>query len=359
MCEDIRSAEDIDRVNCGAYSPNARDRAQRARDHIYHMLRDISGKETFDALMNIAQAAPNEQIKAWQTKQAITRAEADADTSWQICQVDEFEAQLECTPSTPRDLFDIAVQRLLDLKQKYEDGNFSHANVVIKAEREPELRSMLSGNLQRRSNGRYSISQEDEMPNKQRTDIRFVHVAVQGMVPIELKIADNWTGPQLFDKLRNQLCRDYLRDTHSKNGIFLLVSRGTKQHWAPSTKKQVNFEGLIDALQNHGRELLATDQEIRKATMENIKVVGTDLSRRNKKPHAQIGTRPPSPIPPSPIPPAQPGCPADCAPRGRTPRRPGGRALSGRGVFRHTPGPASGRGPPPAPPRPPRRSPPS
>ena len=56
---------------------------------------------------------------------------------------------------------------------------------------------------------------------------------------------------------------------------------------------------------------------------------------------------------------APPGCPADCAPRGRTPRRSGGRALSDHGVFRHTPGPASGRGPPPAPPRPPWRSPPS
>ncbi|MCY4300182.1 MAG: hypothetical protein OXC68_00400, partial [Aestuariivita sp.] len=279
----IRPEEDINRINSGAYSPNARDHAQHARDHLYVMLCDIPGKKTFDALMSIAQMASDEPIRARITKQAITRAEADADadTSWQVSHVNEFEAKLERTPSTSRDLFDLAVNRLHDLKQEYENGNFSPANVVIEIKEECKLRNFLTRELLIRSRDRYSISQEDEMPNQQRTDIRFLHSNIPGMVPVELKIADNWTGPQLFDRLCNQLCHDYLRDANSKNGIFLLVSYGRKARWVPPTGKRVDFEGLIDALQNHTHACLATDPNLQKLSIENIKIIGIDLTKRN------------------------------------------------------------------------------
>jgi len=231
MNEHIRPEDDIDRAGRGVYSPTPRDHAQEARDLIHEALRDIPGKETYDALMEIARAAPTEEAKAWRTGLAVTRAQADAHTPWPVPGVNEFARDLECTPSNPRELFDIAVSRIPDLKHGYEDGDFSPAEVVIKTEGETALRNYLAGELQRWSHGRYSISQEEEMPNKQRTDIRFMRADVRGMVPVELKIADNWPGPQLFEKLRDQLCGDYLRDERNGNGIFLLVFRGTKQSW--------------------------------------------------------------------------------------------------------------------------------
>lgn len=47
----------------------------------------------------------------------------------------------------------------------------------------------------------------------------------------KLKLADNWTGPEIFERLENQLCGDYLRDIRSSRGIFLLVYRGKKTSW--------------------------------------------------------------------------------------------------------------------------------
>ncbi|MCY4260061.1 MAG: hypothetical protein OXC91_07335 [Rhodobacteraceae bacterium] len=281
MHEHIRPADDINREAGRAYSPTARDHAQRARNHIIHALRDIPGKATFDALRTIAREAPNEYARAWLTEQAHLRAQADADRPWSVSRVNEFAAQLECTPSTPRELFDIAVNRLLDLKHEYEDGDFSPAEVVIRTEDETQIRNYLAGNLQQRSQGRYSISQEDEMPNKQRTDIRFMHAAVPGMVPVELKIADNWSGKVLFEKLRDQLCGDYLRDQNNKNGIFLLLSRGERQSWRIPDGNQVGFEDLIEALRAYGVELLATCDEF-KGTIDNIQIVGIDLTKRSE-----------------------------------------------------------------------------
>ena len=281
MHEHIRPEDDIDRAGHGVYSPTPRDDAQDARRQIYELLSDIPGKETFNALMRSALSAPTQAKKEWLTENAIKRAQSDADRQWHVSEVNEFESDFECTPTTPRELFDLAVNRLIDLKHEYEAGDLSPAVVVIKIEEEPELRNYLAGELQKQADGRYITTQEEEFPNKQRTDFRFKHADVSGMVPVELKIADKWTGPKLFEKLRNQLCGDYLRDEGNKNGIFLLFSRGERQHWQLPNGTRVDFEGLVTALQDCGRMLPSTDEISELVAIENIEVVGVDLTQRS------------------------------------------------------------------------------
>lgn len=279
MSRYIRQEDDIDRTGERRYSPTDRDHAQEARGRIYNKLCDIPGKEAFDALVAIASAVPSDDVRSWMHSQAMNRAQADADSPWSVANVNEYAVALERTPNTARELFDVAVNRLTDLKYDYEDGDTSPAEVVIKTHDETELRNYLARDLQRTSQGRYSISQEDEMPNKQRTDIRFMHANVPGMVPVELKIADNnWSGPDLFDKLRDQLCGDYLRDVNSTNGIYLLVYRGEKQRWQhPQTRRFLGFKAIIDALQAYAHEIITTE-----AGISNIKVIGIDLAKRAK-----------------------------------------------------------------------------
>lgn len=278
----IRQEEDIERVGGGVYSPTSRDDAQDARGRIYNAICDIPGKEAFDALLEIAESAPTDEAKAWRRTYAIARAKADADTPWPVPKVNEFVAQLECTPTNPRELFDVAVNRFFDLKHEYEVGDFSPAEVVIKTKDEEELRNYLAGELQRASQGRYSISQEDEMPNQQRTDIRFMHSDVPGMVPVELKIADKWSGPKLHEKLRDQLCGDYLRDQSNENGIFLLVNRGEKRTRWRTSGGDVDFEPLVGALQEYALDLISTNEETKHLRISNIQVVGIDLTKRRK-----------------------------------------------------------------------------
>ena len=96
-----------------------------------------------------------------------------------------------------------------------------------------------------------------------------------GPVPVELKLADKWTGSQLFERLENQLCGDYLRDIRSSCGIFLLVNHGGKKTWTPPGSTRVAFNDLVAALQQRWETLA-----VRYPNIEDIKVIGIDLTKR-------------------------------------------------------------------------------
>ena len=170
------------------------------------------------------------------------------------------------------------LNRLVDLKYKYEEGDTSPWNVLIKIDKETELRNYLANELTETAHARYSITQEEEMPNAQRTDFRFKWAKIPGMVPVELKIADKWSGPQLFAKLKDQLCGDYMRDVDSTSGIYLLVHHGKKIKWQhPASKNFLPFEELIAALQCSAQNIIASCPGI-----SNIEVIGIDLIKRSK-----------------------------------------------------------------------------
>ncbi len=278
MHQYIRSEDDTDRTKVDDDILTSRDFAQDARRYIYQYLANMPGKDAFDALISIAQEEPSEHTKTWLFSHAIARAQADSNIPWKIDDVNEFAVELERTPSCSYELFEVARNRLLDLKYNYEDGITSPSNVLITIDRETELRNFLANELTKTASARYSISQEDEMANDQRTDIRFVRANIPGMVPVELKIAHKWTGSQLFEKLKNQLCGDYLRDIDSTNGIYLLVNYDKKNSWQhPDSKNRLHFEELITALQCYAQDIIASCPGI-----SNIEIIGIDLIKRSK-----------------------------------------------------------------------------
>ncbi|MCY1244472.1 hypothetical protein D3C71_1791490 [compost metagenome] len=112
-------------------------------------------------------------------------------------------------------------------------------------------------------------------------------------MPTELKIADNWSGTELFERLENQLAGDYLRDDASVRGIYLLVWRGVQKRWQLSNKRWVNFVGLVEALQDHWASVTGAHPRV-----EEIKVIGIDLTKRaiaptpaNKAPAKKVLTK--------------------------------------------------------------------
>jgi hypothetical protein len=101
-------------------------------------------------------------------------------------------------------------------------------------------------------------------------------VGFDGPVPAELKLADNWSGPDLFERLENQLCGDYLRDNRSGRGIFVLVYRGKKPGWdVPDSDNRVDFAGLTAALHDHWLQISPKFSKV-----DDITVVGIDLTKR-------------------------------------------------------------------------------
>lgn len=71
--------DDINRTGTADDSSSLRDDVQYARDHLFRILRDIPGKRTYLAMMNLAWHHPDERLKQWYKLHAKRRAEKDAE----------------------------------------------------------------------------------------------------------------------------------------------------------------------------------------------------------------------------------------------------------------------------------------
>jgi hypothetical protein len=209
--------------------------------------------------------------------QAKAKAAADADVnSWTPSQVREFGNSLVSTPTDHRELWYHAVDKLDALKHDLENGVSSIASILQAVDQETEFRKFIGGWCRDHAAGRYVVPQEEELADAKRPDLRFFGAGFDAPVPAELKLADKWTGPHLFERLEIQLCGDYLRDPRSSRGIFLLVYLGAKSYWdLPNGRRADTFEMLIDELQRHWT-LISNDY----SGVEDIRVIGIDLTRR-------------------------------------------------------------------------------
>lgn len=278
MHQYIQRKDDIDRSGSGVYSLELRDHAQRARESLLDLLYDLPGKESFLALSEIAKLHPDKASRQWIFVRAKSKAEKDADLeSWSPKQVRDFYETLERTPSNHRELAELAILRLLDLKDDLEHGDSSVAGILQDVSQETRMRNFIGRELREKAFGRYSIPQEEELADAKRPDLRFHGVGFDGPVPIELKLAHNWPGPKLFERLENQLCGDYLRDNRSNRGILVLVYQGGKSRWeVPGLDSRVDFPGLVAALQGHWEHISP-----KYSNVNEIKVIGIDLTRRS------------------------------------------------------------------------------
>lgn len=277
MARYIRQQDDIERAGQGVYSPGLRDDAQDARNALIAFIRETPGKPAFLALLEMARAHPDEETRPWMGYHAKAKAVADADVdSWTPSQVREFGKSLVSTPTNHRELWYHAVDKLDALKHDLENGDSSIASILQAVDQETEFRKFIGGWCRDHASGRYVIPQEEELADAKRPDLRFFGAGFDAPVPAELKLADKWTGPHLFERLEMQLCGDYLRDPRSSRGIFLLVYLGAKSYWdLPNGRRAATFEMLIDELQRHWT-LISNDY----SGVEDIRVIGIDLTRR-------------------------------------------------------------------------------
>ena len=208
---------------------------------------------------------------------AMSHAEKEADLGeWNVENVLTFQKSQEYQPSDAGQLFEKTCSRLADLKSELEDGEDSPASTWKLQDQETNLRILIAKWLRDCAKSMYSVHQEEEQADRKKPDIRMYGQCFDAPVPIELKIADNWSGAELFERLENQLCNDYLRDYRTCYGVFLLFYRGKKQHWKhPKTNERMDFQELIKTLQIHAIKFIADRNDI-----ESVRVIGIDLTKR-------------------------------------------------------------------------------
>lgn len=278
MHRHIPAKDDLNHT--GVFSPELRDDAQDCRNALLDQLSEIPGKETYIALCELARDHPDANHRPWMKKRAYKRAEEDSDLEpWTAEQVWEYDQYQERTPTTHRQLFDLAVDRLNDLRAWIEHGKNSPYRNWQKAEDEPEMRNLVAGWLNVQQAGRYTCAQENEFSNRQRPDLLMQSAQVGSAVPIELRVIDNgWSGPKLCERLRNQLA-DYLREETAGCGVFLLVWRGQsdKREWEIDGKR-VRLPRLRDALVEYWGAV-----SDRFPGVSEIEVILIDLTIRDSK----------------------------------------------------------------------------
>ena len=262
----------------GVYSPGLRDDAQDARDRLFKLLAETPGKAGYIFIKQLAREQADPNYRQWMLKEAYKRAEQDGNLEhWSAKQVKEFSDSQTIIPVTHRQLYDLAVQRLQDLKSWLERGNDSPWETWQRAAKETQMRTLIAGWLNQASNNQYTIAQEPELANSQRMDITLSSTCVQSPVPIELKLLDKgWSGNDLCERLRNQLVGDYLREEGAGCGVMLLVWQGNKKdkRWIINGHR-VALDKLACALKNYWQSIADNYPDI-----EDIDVIVINLATR-------------------------------------------------------------------------------
>ena len=274
----ILAKKDINRADGGVYSPELRDDAQDARNRLFKLLSETPGKASYTVIKQLIHEHPDPDYRSWMAKQAYKRAEEDGDLEpWTAEQVSEFNKLQVITPTTHRQLFDLAVHRLHDLKNWLERGNDSPWETWQRADGETEMRKLIAGWLNLQCREQYRTAQEPELANGQRMDIWLHNTNVHSPVPIELKLLDKgWSGPKLCERLRNQLVGDYLREESAGCGVMLLIwlGREPEKRWIINGHR-VGLSEMASALKSYWQDISGEYPGV-----EAIDVIVIDLTMR-------------------------------------------------------------------------------
>jgi hypothetical protein len=280
MHQYIRDEDDNVRINGIECTIGLRDYAQSARNILFDLLSKIPGKSSYTAITELIEEHPVPAYQNHFKTLAYRRAEEDSDIEvWSVGQLIEFEESLTMTPATHRQLFELVVHQLHDLKSWLECGNDSPWQIWQRAERETAMRNLIVGWLNQTSQRQFTIVQEAEIANAQRPDIWVQCQSVNSPVPIELKLLEKWSGPQLCERLRNQLVGDYLREPSAKFGVMLLVWRGTDQtqrRWEINGSR-VELKELARALKHYWNSIADEYPDV-----DDIAVIVIDLTMRSQ-----------------------------------------------------------------------------
>src|SRR5690554_3885050 len=279
----VRPEEDV--YHEGVFTSNDRDYAERTRSMLLEIIYNTPGRKSYEALINLSKGIDDVYSKERIENLANKRAALDAEFEpWSEKEVAEFLLSVWKEPKTQKDLYELTLIKLYDLKDDIEDGDQSEAVLLKKLTKETEVRTILAKRLREFSFGRYTVESEEELADGARTDIRFNAPQVLAAVPIELKIADNWSVSDLRERLENQLINQYMRK--SQYGIFLIVYNGKKRYWKDFlvNKRYNSLNDLIGALKQDVPNLLKKHPNIK-----GVEIIGIDFTARFKKEKSNTG----------------------------------------------------------------------
>ena len=224
----VRPSEDA--KHAGAYTPDMRDHAERARNAIVSALLNAKGEEGWTAKLEMA----NDPLCAHFKDRIL--AVADEEWAEEIDSVALKETQAvtldntgEAPPSTNEGMFALMNDRLADLADLMAT-DYSPREAWAGIKEEKVMRREIARELRHTANGLYKVDQEAVTGDEKETDIRMQSVVTEHEGVIELKLADNRSAVELRGAIEDQLVKKYMAPENRRSGC-LLVTLARDRMW--------------------------------------------------------------------------------------------------------------------------------
>ena len=262
----------------GVYSIDAREHAQSFRDTLPQHLANQKGADAQRALQNLAVSFDNQpKMQTYFRRLAEQQAAMVVEYPHRSPQdVAAFSAGGEMDPKTGNELYEIALDRLDDIREDIERGDFSDRHLFAPGMLEKDIQRWLAGRLRRSGQGKYSVTREEEIDRSQETDIR-LHHPTAGYITLEIKPVDNSGGRYSFNQLvaalREQLVGQYMRAAESSHGILIVAVVEARQWNPPEGGSRIGFPEILDRLNAIASEIVQSDSSV-----EKLCVIGIDFS---------------------------------------------------------------------------------
>ena len=240
----------------GCFGPGEPWLAQEYRSRTFAYIGDGTDAAASDLLQLLSADEDFVEYREWLLAMRERQLRRRADQlSWGPRNIAEYTNAFATSPKTDFDLYRITCDRLCDIKYWVEVSDMSPRREVRSDENEVAIREWLSRKLSESNMAKYDVAQEPVLDQELRRDIRLSHPNAKGPVTIEIKLACEWSGNKLFERLENQLFGQYLRDPNARYGIYLLVYFGPQGHWQHDGRN-LTWRELLVELQVKADELI-------------------------------------------------------------------------------------------------------
>lgn len=279
--EVVRREDDVH--HDGVYTPDERDDAERARNRIFTAVVQLPGGDAHRALLELAQHAQFAHIADRMRRLAHDRAAADSEPDpTKVEDVVAIDARLEAPPQTRDALFETMKARLDDIEFDLQNHDFDERPALRLIKKEQDIQPLLARKLQCAARGAYTVSREEEVAERKKTDIRLAATTFNGRAVIEIKLGDNWSVNELEEAISTQLLSQYLRHPDCSSGCLLVTYAGRKGFQNPDDDKPMEFSAVIERL-----SVRAQAVEQAKEGLVRICVIGLDLRDGQCRPPAK------------------------------------------------------------------------
>jgi hypothetical protein len=176
------------------------------------------------------------------------------------------------------------MRRIFDLEYALHNDDFAQGRVVKALRPEAAVQSWVADRLRLKQGRAYSLEREPQVVEGKMPDIRLRARNTDASLPVEIKVAESWSLPELEDALTNQLGRRYLRAQDAHHGVLLVVHQKARRYgWRDAQGRMLTFPMVIAHLKEIAAAAATVDPDAPQARIGVLDVSDVRANRRAKK----------------------------------------------------------------------------